>query len=105
MRTDLMGVPCCFRGCGWQAVTRAEGEALAKRYRMPFFETSAKKDLGVTEVPAACTRARQGSHACPPPPPDAIRVWMQICSRELPLSRGGVLQRVSACVMWAGVCA
>ena len=33
-----------------QAVTRAEGEALARRYKMPFFETSAKKDIGVTEV-------------------------------------------------------
>ncbi len=33
-----------------QAVSRAEGEALARRYKMPFFETSAKKDIGVTEV-------------------------------------------------------
>jgi hypothetical protein len=47
---------CAAQGCAdercyhVQAVSRAEGEALARRYKMPFFETSAKKDIGVTEV-------------------------------------------------------
>lgn len=33
-----------------RAVTRAEGEALAREYSMSFFETSAKKDIGVSEA-------------------------------------------------------
>jgi Ras-related protein Rab-8A len=33
-----------------QAVTRGEGEALAREYGMAFFETSAKKDIGVSEA-------------------------------------------------------
>lgn len=33
-----------------QAVTRGEGEALARDYGMAFFETSAKKDIGVSEA-------------------------------------------------------
>ncbi len=44
--------------CWLQAVSKAEGEALAKRYRMPFFETSAKKDIGVTEVRGAPRHTR-----------------------------------------------
>ena len=33
-----------------QAVTRGEGETLARDYGMAFFETSAKKDIGVSEA-------------------------------------------------------
>jgi hypothetical protein len=33
-----------------QAVTRSEGEALGRDYGMSFFETSAKKDIGVSEA-------------------------------------------------------
>ena len=47
---SVLGARCVYR---LQAVTRAEGEALARRYKMPFFETSAKKDIGVTEVRTA----------------------------------------------------
>jgi hypothetical protein len=40
----------CIYGLVEQVVSKGEGEALARRYKMPFFETSAKKDIGVTEV-------------------------------------------------------
>jgi hypothetical protein len=33
-----------------QGVTTAEGKALADEYRIPFFETSAKKDIAVNEA-------------------------------------------------------
>ena len=33
-----------------RAVTRAQGEQLAREYNMSFFETSAKKDIGVAEA-------------------------------------------------------
>ena len=33
-----------------RAVTRQQGEALAKEYNMAFFETSAKKDIGVADA-------------------------------------------------------
>ena len=40
-----------------QAVSRSEGESLAREYGMHFYETSAKKDIGVAE--AFSTIARQ----------------------------------------------
>lgn len=40
-----------------RAVSRSEGESLAREYGMAFFETSAKKDIGVAE--AFSTIARQ----------------------------------------------
>lgn len=40
-----------------QAVNRSEGESLAREYGMAFYETSAKKDIGVAE--AFSTIARQ----------------------------------------------
>lgn len=33
-----------------RAVTRSEGESLAREYNMAFFETSAKKDIGVSDA-------------------------------------------------------
>lgn len=40
-----------------QAVSRSEGESLAREYGMAFYETSAKRDIGVAE--AFSTIARQ----------------------------------------------
>ena len=37
-----------------RVVTHAEGEALARKYRMPFFECSAKKDINVDAVRCGC---------------------------------------------------
>lgn len=34
----------------WQAVSLEEGESLAKEYNMPFFECSAKQDIGVEKA-------------------------------------------------------
>ncbi len=33
-----------------RAVSKSEGESLAREYSMAFFETSAKKDIGVSEA-------------------------------------------------------
>lgn len=49
-------------------MSKAEGEALARRYKMPFFETSAKKDIGVTEAFTEIARlvvAREGREGGP----------------------------------------
>ena len=39
-----------------RAVTRAQGEQLAKEYGMAFFETSAKKDIGVADAFSSIAR-------------------------------------------------
>ena len=39
-----------------RAVTRAQGEQLAKEYGMSFFETSAKKDIGVADAFSSIAR-------------------------------------------------
>ena len=48
----LIGNKCDMEAS--RVVSKAEGDALARRYKMPFFETSAKKDIGVTEVSRRC---------------------------------------------------
>jgi hypothetical protein len=55
-----------------QAVTKAEGDALAREYNMSFFETSAKRDIGVSEAFLAIARqvverlSRDGGGRPPP---------------------------------------
>ncbi len=39
-----------------RAVSRSEGEALSREYSMAFFETSAKKDVGVAEAFASIAK-------------------------------------------------
>lgn len=75
-----------------QAVSTEEGQALADKFSIPFFETSAKTDVNVTDVRARGpplprpTALRPDSRASLAPCPPTVAVDPRLLSRLLAMS-------------------